>query len=312
MKKIKYTTLLLASLMLGGCSSSEDQIVVDAIPYKRLSTYDVNSPDPSIKFISQYYERTGKIFITDPEPSDYLFNFSSSYQSIVTIKKPEPEHVEKGIKMVNDLLLKHYQTEFIKKYFPRLLIIGDSLTTANTYGSFVNPADSYNGSYFLMFKVQDIDTMSVDQKRALSNKFTQAFWTNLFDTKEFIKIPAAFFESGLPYYEKYFYTSDWMVGVPWKPENRDLAMKKAYSLGFVNCSITYRKDRDGNILQISTVRIYNQTFDVRDWIIFLINTPDVQLQELLTKYPALKNKYDILVKALTDAGLNYRSWQYTE
>ena len=69
----KYILLLLiAGGLLAGCFN-EDDIHVEEQSYKR--KYDTTSTDPVWKYVSEYYYKYGKLLITDPDSSDYLFNF---------------------------------------------------------------------------------------------------------------------------------------------------------------------------------------------------------------------------------------------
>ena len=52
---------------------------------------------------------------------------------------------------------------------------------------------------------------------------------------------------------------------------------------------------------------YERSEDVGTWIRFLIETPDDEILEIINTYEAMRTKYEILVKALEQVGIDYKN-----
>lgn len=93
MKSYQFILIILLGLSLYNCDK-EDDIIVDEVPYKRVHMYDTNSSNKVIKFISQYYYTYDHFLITDPDSSDYLYNFSSKNELLeITPPEQDEEHL---------------------------------------------------------------------------------------------------------------------------------------------------------------------------------------------------------------------------
>lgn len=314
MKLINITATFFALLVIWSCSSDEDKIVAELKPYKRINMYDVNSTDPNIKYISQYFAKYDRVLITDVDSSDYWFNYVSSYKTIVKIVPPAKENISKGIQMLDELLIKWYDQDFIKKHFPYSLILSDEI---NTYKN-GNPVATniYTGTYFIATKVQDINLMNDSEKAKLANELTTNLWTYINDSNPFLKIAPAFYTFGLPYYNKSVYSNnpeaaEWFDNPNWAINGDRTFYNKLYSSGFIKpTTLEYTKDAHGNINGIRKVIFPSQKLDQLTWTLYLLNTPDSEVQTFVNSNPALKTKYDCLVKAFNDAGIDYRQIGY--
>ena len=160
MKSYQFILIILLGLSLYNCDK-EDDIIVDEVPYKRVHMYDTNSSNKVIKFISQYYYTYDHFLITDPDSSDYLYNFSSKNELLeITPPEQDEEHLWKGIEFLKELLLDFYSTDFIKNHFPYSIILVDEIADP----VFGLPANCYTGRYFCCVTIQDMDNMSPEEK----------------------------------------------------------------------------------------------------------------------------------------------------
>ena len=314
MKRVNIAVIFIALLTIWSCSNGDDKIVAELIPYKRISMYDVNSTDPNIKYISQYFANYDRVLITDVDSSDYWFNYSNSYKTILKIMPPAKENISKGIQMLDELLIQSYSPDFIKKHFPYSLILSDAI---NTYKS-GNPVftNIYVGSYFIATKVQDITRMSQEEKTNLANDLNTNLWTYINDYNPFLKIAPIFYTFGQPYYGKSVYSSnpeaaEWFDNANWATNGDRTFYNKLYSSGFITPStLVYSKNAQGQINGIKSVIFPSQKRDQLSWILYLLNTPDSEVQAFVNSNPSLKTKYDCLVKAFTDAGIDYKQIGY--
>ena len=314
MKLLNIAVTILIVLTMWSCSSDEDKIVAELIPYKRVSMYDVNSSDPNIKYISQYFANYDRVLITDVDSSDYWFNYSSSNKGYLKITPPAKANISKGIQMLDELLIKWYNQDFIKKHFPYSLILSDTITTYNNgRPTFVN---MYVGSYFFATKVQDINLMNDSEKTKLANELHANLWTYINDYNPFLKIAPAFYSFGQPYYSYSVFSfnpeaAEWFDNPNWATNGDRTFYNKLYSAGFIKPRLLeYTKDAQGNINGIRRASFFSQKQDQLSWILYLLSTPDSEVQAFVNSNPALKTKYDCLVKAFTDAGIDYRQIGY--
>ena len=269
----------------------EDDITAEIVPYKREQMYDTNSSDPVLKFVSQYYYRYGHFFITDPDSSDYLFNFGtilSTTKDQLEFVYPiqEQEHLMKGIQMVKTLLLDSYNQEFIKKHFPYSIILADKITDATWEES----TDYYLGIYYCIFKIQDTENIEPEEKNYISAKLNEHIWSYMATNENVPSLPAEFYQFG----EGLYGTFEGMIS--------DDAM---YGKGFTGSALP------GELEDVLLV-YPTKGQDIGKWIKFLILTPDEEIERLVNTYEAMRIKYDLLTKALKEMGIDYKKLRYTE
>lgn len=293
MKYYQFLLIIILGISFYNCYE-EDPIVAEEIPYKRVQMYDTNSTDKVLNFVSRYYYKYNRFFITDPDSSDYLYNFSSKNESLeFNYPKQEQEHLWKGIEMMQKLALNAYPEEFIRKHFPYSLILADDVI--------IDPALlneevlSCIGRYFCIFSIQDLEQMSLEEKVAASSKLHETLWRYIGMYDEGINIPDEFYQYGESLLLYGQLIQDKELEYLYEEEAR-------YELGFPRIFLYY------DIIPIFP----NKGEDIGYWISFLIDTPDDELQALLKKYEVMQIKYDLLTKALKEMGIDYKKLRYTE
>ncbi len=293
MKYYQFLLVILLGISFYNCYE-EDPIVAEEIPYKREQMYDTNSTDKVLNYVSRYYYKYNRFFITDPDSSDYLYNFSSKNESLeFNYPKQDQEHLWKGIEMMQKLVLNAYPEEFIRKHFPYSLILADDVI--------IDPALleeevlSCIGRYFCIFSIQDLEQMSLEEKVAASSKLHETLWRYIGMYDEGINIPDEFYQYG---------ESLLLYGQVIQDEKLEYLYEEEarYELGFPRIFLFY------DIIPVFP----NKGEDIGYWISFLIDTPDDELQALLKKYEVMQIKYDLLNKALKEMGIDYKKLRYTE
>lgn len=290
MKTIKYTLIAIIALLCWQCND-EDPLDSELGSYRR--KYDVNSPDTVVRFVSQYYQRYGKVFITDPDSSDYLYNFQ--YKNTVKLKMPEQEteHLLYGIAYMNELFVDFYPDQFIKEHFPFSLIISDSIYTV---GFGAKEIDLYVARNFLALNVgQKTRDYTFEEKKHLSLTMHITFITDLLYQYQNCLDLSAFFAPS----EKLYST----IG------SSKLSIEQLYAQG-----IMYDRAWYGN------TEYPSRKDDLKDWLSFLTGykedkwskIPD-NVDELIATYPVMKQKYDALTQAIKDCiGIDYKELIYKE
>ncbi|MEY8592109.1 hypothetical protein AALK14_11735 [Butyricimonas hominis] len=290
MKSYLFIISILTSILLCNCNK-EDDITAEIVPYKREHMYDTNSSDPVLKFVSQYYYRYGHFFITDPDSSDYIFNFGtilSGTKDQVDFVYPtqEQEHLMKGVQMVKTLLLDSYNQEFIKKHFPYSIILADNITDI----AWEETTDYYLGIYYCIFRIQDTENMEPEGKNYIAAKLNENIWSYMATNENVPSLPAGFYQFG----EGLYGTFGGMIS--------EDAM---YGKGFTGSTLPGE-------LEDFILRYPTKGQDIGKWIKFLILTPDEEIERLVNKYEAMRVKYNLLTKALKEMGIDYKKLRYTE
>lgn len=293
MKYYQFLLVILLGINFYNCYE-EDPIVAEELPNKRVQMYEYNSTDKVLNFVSRYYYKYDHFFITDPDSSDYLYNFSSKNESLeFNYPKQDAEHLWKGIEMMQKLVLDAYPEEFIRKHFPYSLILADDVI--------IDPALleeevlSCVGRYFCIFSIQDLEQMSVEEKIAASSKLHETLWRYIGMYDEGINIPDEFYQYGESLLLYGQLVQDEELEYLYEEEAR-------YKLGFPRIFLFY------DIIPVFP----NKGEDIGYWISFLIDTPDDELQAILKKYEVMQIKYDLLTKALKEMGIDYKKLRYTE
>lgn len=264
----------------------EDDIVTEELAYKREQMYDTNSSNKVIQFVSRYYYQYDRFFITDPDSSDYLYNFGSKNEDLqITPPEQDDEHIWKGIEMVKTLLLNAYSKEFIHDHFPYSLILTDETLEP----IFELPEDFYVGRYFCMIRIQDLNDMDSEEKAYISSKLHEMIWLYIGLYDEFIKLPAEFYKFGEEYYSFNDFSHLW-------------SEDQLYKLGFAK----------NKLADLEVTWLPSKGEDIGTWIGFLLQTPEDKLQEILNTYEPMRIKYNYLVAALKNAGIDYQKLKYTE
>lgn len=302
--------IILLSIFLGGISFgcfNEDDIHVEEQHYKRV--YDTTSTDPVWKFVSDYYYTTGKLFITDPDVSDYVFNFQNKYALWLLQPEQTEEHLLKGIRFVEELFLNGYSDEFKRKFFPFKIILADSVvyTGSLSVGEEWQPRDVYATDDHLSFSISEhVMNITEEEKKAFSVDLNYTFITGC-GKKMGWEVPGDFYlysteeeflkNATVTTTEVWTNENFWELGYPsGKPYERYMYDEATDKWGWVTVGYQFAATKDG----------YKEQF-----IRFLFLTPSEEVDRIIATYPKMKKAHDVLDQSLKDyLGIDYRNIGY--
>lgn len=293
MKIFKYTLIGFVLLTLWECTK-EDDITAEIVPYRR--TYDIHSSDTVMRFISHYYYKYNHYFITDPDSSDYLYNFERKNPVFIRMPEQTTEHLLYGISYMKELFLDFYPDEFIKNHFPYSLILADSI------GSGSKEVDLYVARNFVALNIGEMTkNYTFEEKKHLSLKMHIEFLVNiLYQYGEGLDLSTFFSPAEKLYSTR---TGDYDNQKKWKTE-------ELYAVGLFY---------DDSWSPYYT-EFVSKKQDLYDWLSFLwgfkvdkwSKIPD-NVDEMIATYPIMKQKYEALTKALKDGvGVDYKDLVYKE
>lgn len=279
MKIFQYTLLFIAGFLLWNCTQ-EDSIDSELKTYRR--TYDSTSTDPVKKFEADYFYKYDKVFITDVDTADYLFNFK--YKNRIFIRQPEQSevHLLYGINLMKNLFADAYAPEFIKAHFPFSLILGDDILD-NT-GFSTKQADMYVANGFIALNIGEMtQNLSPEEQKQLSAKLHTALLVDICWKSTSALNPDLFFKHTESTYGK--------------KQSSELSQDELYEAGYIN--------PDPTTIYFTIFPTMNS--DISDWINFILLTPQDELDEIIHAHDLMKAKYQSLDKALKDIGIDHRT-----
>lgn len=279
MKTFQYILWFIAGILLYSCAK-EDAIDSELKTYRR--SYDSTSTDPVKKFEADYYYKYDKVFITDVDTVDYLFNFK--YKNNIFIEQAEQNetHLLAGIKLMKDLFLDAYTPEFIKEYFPFSLILGDDILDNTGYTT--KQVDMFVANSFIALNIGKMtQNLNTGERKQLSAKLHKALLVDIcWKNTKSINL------------DQFFKHTESTYG---KKQNKELSQEELYEAGYINPDPS---------------TFFNTIFptknsDIQDWISFILQTPQEELTKIINTYDLMKAKYQSLDEALKNFGIDYRT-----
>lgn len=298
--------LLWFGLLFVSCFEDQD-IQAEYIEYGR--HYDVNSPDPVVRYISQYYEKYGKIIITDPDTADYMFNFSMKYNVQIQEPRQEQEHLMKGLKFLEELFLIGYNDEVKNKHFPYAFILADSIYDIKND----KKVDIYTTSRYIAFLVNDeMLNKSEEEKVQLSRSWNSIF-LNYCIAKEGWTAPEEFYpytDEELKEQETRWFPVEGGTEQAPNPPLSDIYWAK----GFPTANWTYNYppdsyDWDKRVFGYEASS--SRSGYLEKFIEFLLTTPQETIDAAIAKHEMLRKAHDVLDNSLKESfGIDYRTMIY--
>ncbi len=296
MKKIWM--FLCCSLLFISCFEDQD-ISADYVEYGR--HYDVNSPDSVVRYISQYYEKYGKIIITDPDTADYMFNFQMKYLVAIQEPRQDEQHLMKGLKFLEEIFLNGYSDEVKKNVFPYALILADSIKNiANVEHTYV---DIYPATNYFAFLVNDEMLAKTEEEKVILSRKWNTTFLNYCIGKVQWTAPEEFYL--YPTDEEYGKKENWFItGV--EEGDMDAVWERGYPYG----KWDWNYDEDWNKVYGYAVSSSRDGYLER-FIEFLLSTPQETIDGAIAKHAKLKKAHDILDNSLKKSfGIDYRTMVY--
>lgn len=278
---MRYIYIIFLSVILLSCDK-EESLEADLKVDPRVETFDTLSSDYSLKVISKYYYDYDKFLILDADTTDYFYNIntSNSSYSIGSYDLTESDRKDR-VDLFKEFFLDRYPEEFIKNAFPLKFIIADSINFVIQGMSI--PQSTYASTFCFAVKHVDLSEISAEEKQSVYLEYQLSL------LKCIGMVPGRFVLSS----SFYSYNGD-LYGKMW---GNPLSIEELYEKGFVK-DMT---NRPGFYSMYPTMEE-----DFESWIEFLFVKPETEIQDIISQYDFMKLKYDLLVKAFTDHGVDYK------
>ena len=297
----KYILLLLiAGGLLAGCFN-EDDIHVEEQSYKR--KYDTTSTDPVWKYVSEYYYKYGKLLITDPDSSDYLFNFQ--WKNTLWLKMPDQsqEHLLAGIKFFEEMFSNSFTDEFKKEFFPYSIILADSVVFTGGFSSTKwDPKTIYPVETQISFLISEHTlNLSETEKQDLSfswlMKFLVDYCTDIRGMG--LNIDDAFYSTSKEYYGRY------------KDPDAVLPKEEWYKRGFLAISDSgyYSGWGWSDPYWYTDFPSYPDT-DLSLFLKTMCTMDHDELLQIVDEYPKVAIRDNCVKNAFEGIGIDYRNMGY--
>ncbi len=298
--RIVMKKIVLLMCLVAGISSCEHE---DALNISdQTDKYGVlqDTPtDPTRHFIYQFYQQYGTVIITNPTEADYKFNFTSDNGIKITSPEQREDVINAGIDFLRKSLLDLYPDDFLKKNLPFSIILAEQIrmdawgetTTLNSYAS---------GSFIAISNITSaLKNMSQEDFVKLRGDINAYFWAKyMLEVREVFIVPEEFYKASeavvSDIYSGYYY-----LGYE-SPADTDFYH---YGLISYNTDSSYIDEEDPDSPYYS---LYAPTkeMDLLQWINFVFEKPQDELQGIFDKYPIMKKKYDIIREAMLASGFD--------
>ena len=237
-------------------------------------------------FEPAFYQKYGVVILTNPDSSDYVYNFNN--QNPISLKAPEQEKevLKTGLQFIEEQFLNIYDDNFKKKYFPftiqlanriELWILGDyDLVNAYSSSGFIAIANIND----------DLTTLEETTRNNYRGDINQSLWTEYLLKREAWFVPGAFYEVSKEYYGDYSLFESYTV---------EEGIIEARECGFITFDpyMSETEDPEDCLLFIPS-----QEMDVQQYFQFLFSSTKEELDELMEEYPLVEQKYLLLQDAI--------------
>lgn len=279
MKRIYYILgVLFGVFFFLGCF--DDENIHAELEYGRV--YDSTSSDPVIKYISKFYFDYDKEIIIDPDTADYVYNFQNKNDlRIVPLKQ---ERRARALDVVKELFFNSYSAKTIKNYFPVNVLVADSILDYSGW----NPksVDTYSATNFIAFAIDEgkLD-LTEEQKYDFSLQMHLEYISKFCVNNDMLDVPNAFYVVS----EKLYDATDKVYAT----------LEEAYNVGFVEIVKGGYWDP-----------CPSKKEDLQQWLKFLLITPQVEIEEIIEKYTAIRIKYEELSTIVKEMGIDFNDLVY--
>lgn len=298
----KYILLfaLFISILLPGCYN-EDAIHAEEDTYKRV--YDTTSTDPVFKFVSQYYYKYGKLFIMDPDSSDYLFNFQTKHLLSLTAPEQSQEHLSEALDFLKKMFLNGYDEKIIKDYFPYKILLADTIRYTGNSNDYRN---IYLTEFHISFLVnEEMLNKSEADKIALSREWNYKFLAEYMAKYKGWNVNDDFYLYSTD--DEYLKNFKYETSEEWTEEN---FWKLGYASGKIYEKYGQKPDGSWGMVKVGYQFAASKAGYLEDYIDFLYSSSEETLARAL-KHEKFKKAYDVLVAALKEVGIDYKNIGYS-
>ena len=273
MKKRYAIVLLVWGIFL--CSCSKDVALGPDVEFERDYVLPQGGDAESDERIVELYERYGSYFLYDFTVADLNWNQVAN-STLYKLALGEPKYAIDMLNLLDEVWLKFYPEEFLKKNLPYRVFMADTVYSVLSYRD--RPEICVKtGDNSLAFGYMNKDTKNKTAAEKLELKNTvQSLFFDLLQVRKVITIP-----------EEFYKISDYSTKASRDPNDPDYARKR----GFV------ANPQYGNEWCIYVnwqTKTLLQSDDLTYFLASILRRTSEQWESDLT-YPLVKQKYDILV-----------------
>lgn len=272
-------------LLLLACHN-EDNIKAELQTGKYNLTDDPN--DPVQHFIYNLYQKSGVVLVTNPDTSDYVYNFNNPNTIHIVAPKQDKELLHKSIQFISEVFFDLYDDNFKKNYFPFTVLLADEIQwwAFDEYDLF----NAYASTSFVAIANinDDLSTLDEATKRVYRGNINAALWSGYLLPRDAWRARGAFYEVSAEFYD-YFYL---------EAETIEEGIIEAREYGFISYDpfLSYTEDPDDIALIIPSPEK-----DIELYIQFIFSSTREELDEVMEEYPLVEEKYKILRESIQES-----------
>lgn len=312
---MKNIFLILLFFSFIGCDKENDnEEIINDVTYR----YDeLTKADPGNKvqtYIHDFYKNTGVVIIKNPEPIDYKFNFNDQNGTIIVAPEQDDELLEKGINLIEEVLLNYYlytkddkenkNYDFIKKYFPFTIQMADTIKRVYMFGDEVEyPNIGLRKLIAISGINEDIDEIKDYKLTKLKANVHSTFWQDhmINYTHKFI-VPTEYYNVSKDYHDQ-VYTDELLSHEDWINYYQDDIVDEHiedfkgmfYDKGFMipNYDAVYEY-----YYYYSDPKYISKDSDVKDFIKGMFLLSPEKFEDIKSKHKNIELKYNILRESI--------------
>lgn len=241
---------------------------------------------------------------TDPDTSDYLFNFNS--KNALWILQPEQSqvHLMAALKFFEEAFLNTFTDDFKKEVFPFQIILADSVvyTGSMDVSEKWRPDSIFITEHRIFFNISE-HTLNFSEERKEKLSFD---WLLTFFSKYCIELK----KDGLKIDDIFYTTSQKYYGT-WRSEgsygtHKQLEKEDWYERGFLSIQGSGGSAEWGYFTHFPN---YTDS-DFRMFFTAMCTMDHDELMAIVAKYPRVATRYNCVKTALETIGVNYRTMGY--
>lgn len=285
--KNNILTIALAAAVLCGCAGNDDvdgDIAAADIEYKLPQGGNAEA-DATIQ---QWHDDYGTFFLYDFTDKDFTWSMvdnASLGDDVYQYEKIDPADVPTLLDLLKETWLSIYTADFLKQYLPRHVFLtknlqrGESSWWSDEYTWYDIAARSLDNQMAVGSMDKNATEFTSSEKQAYKDYINTVFINYLIESG-YITVPDAFYA-----------VSDYTLDLWWE------STAKARDAGFV---YNPKDDSDWATEDYSL----SKDSDISAYIACLAYYTDEEWADDLSAYPLIKKKYDILVNALSEVGID--------
>ena len=280
--KVLYIIPLFLLLLLS--CHDEDTIKAELQAGKYVITDDPN--DPVQHFIYNFYQKYGVVILTNPDSSDYVYNFDKPNLIRVTPPKQDKQLLETGLQYLSEVFFDIYDDSFKKSYFPFTVQMADQIS--GFVIDWYEPQNIYANTGLIVVANINEELSSLDEETKHINRgeINAALWCNHLLPREAWRVRSAFYEPSKDYYDEFAFDS-------YTVEEGIIEAREA---GF----ISFDPNSDTEDPEDCFLYIPSKETDVLLFIQFIFSSTQEEVEELMEEYPIIEEKYKILQASIKE------------